>query len=147
MVALPNTGSLRKHKPCRYQTIICDCKDLQQEHKWAAPIQPTANKSTCKFPSGFSFKTVLHSLPKKSQQNAPTLQEGELFYPSSLNFCHSEFNYITASLQHMLSFALIYLENVCEHHVLPNVMKDLLIVRVILGRWSAKTLIPSSLKR
>ena len=47
----------------------------------------------------------------------------------------------------ILNFALVYLARVCEHSVLPNVMKDsLLIVRVILRRWSVKTLVLSSLR-
>ena len=40
----------------------------------------------------------------------------------------------------ILSFALVCLAKVCEHSVLPNVMKDpLLIVRVILQRLSGQT--------
>ena len=48
----------------------------------------------------------------------------------------------------MLRFALVCLAKVCEHWVLSNIMKDpVLIVRVILWRWSVKTLIFSSLRR
>ena len=65
-----------------------------------------------------------------------------LFYPSSLNFCQSELYHHS-----MLSFALVCLAKFCEHQVLPNVMKDpVLIVRVILRRWSIKTLFLSSLR-
>ena len=47
----------------------------------------------------------------------------------------------------MLRFALVCLAKVCEHWVLSNMKDPVLIVGVILWRWSVKTLIFSSLRR
>ena len=66
-----------------------------------------------------------------------------LFYPSSLHFCYSEFDYITTA-QLCISFLDEILLTLC----VTNVMKDpLLIARVILRCWSIKNLIFSSLSR
>ena len=67
-----------------------------------------------------------------------------LFYPSSLIFA---IHTLIISPQH-IKLALVCSAEVSEHSVLTNVMKDpLLIVRVILQRWSVKTLILSGLSR
>ena len=65
-------------------------------------------------------------------------------YFATRHFVHPSL--IFATHCSILSFALVCLAKVCQHSLLPIVMKDpLLIVKVILRRWSVKTLILCSL--
>ena len=62
--------------------------------------------------------------------------------------CLSVFDHFVGLTFKGLSFALVCLAKVYEHSVLPNVMKDpLLIVRVILRKPSVQTLILSRVRR
>ena len=62
--------------------------------------------------------------------------------------CLSVFDHFVGLMFKGLSFALVCLAKVYEHSVLPNVMKDpLLIVRVILRKPSVQTLILSRVRR
>ena len=133
-----NTGSTGKHKPSVPCSILLSNNYvIVKGTLWAAPIQGTAkNQSTS---SNQAFLSRLSFVPSERKVGKMHLLcDKMLLYPSSINFCYSEINDITA--------ALVCLAKVSQHSTSPNVMnKPVLIVRVILQRWSLKTLILSSL--
>ena len=143
-----NNGSLTKHKLsvpyvfCIAVKQLCDYKNLQQEHQGQHQSSAQQNcqpRSSCQ-----AFLSKPSLVPQKRKTcKLQLLCKRTLFYPSSINFDYSEFNYYYS----ILSFTLICLTKVCEHLILLNIMKDsLLIVRVIFRRQSIKTLILSSLR-
>ena len=145
MVPFSKVGSMRKHKPSvPCSVLLSDNYVIVRAHSRnieGSTNQHTAKKSAFKFLSGFPFKAFLCSLVKKSLQNAPTLRRNFFIHPPLI--------FATQSLYHysILSFAVVCLTKVCEHSLLPNVMKDPLVIgRVFLRSWSVKTLILSSLK-
>ena len=95
------------------------------------------------FPVRLSFQSFSSFLGKQKSAKCT-------YFATGFCYIHYPLNFATQSLLYhysILSFALVCLAKVCEHSVLPNVMKDpLLIVKVILWRWSIKTIILSSLR-
>ena len=103
-----------------------------------------SKKVNLQVPIRLSFQGLPSFLGKEKSTKCTYFATGCYFIHPSLTFATQS---LIMSLQ-MLSFALVCLAKVFKHYVLPNVMKDfLLIVRVILRRWSVKTLILSSLRR
>ena len=96
-----NTSSLRKHKPFVPYPVSLSNNDVIAK-AFSRNITGSSNLAYSKkvnpqVPVWLSFQELTLFLGKKSQQNAPTLQEDTLFYSFSLIFCDSEFNYITTA--------------------------------------------------
>ena len=138
-----NTGSLRKHKP----SVPCSAllSNIYVIIKaFSGNITDTTKLAYSKiFNLQVPVRLSFHSLAKKSQQNASTF--GQDIVLSTIPY----FLILRISSYYsIIIFILVCLAKACGHLVLPNVTKNpLLIVSVILWRWSLKTLILSSLKR
>ena len=143
-----NTGSLRKHKPFLLFSVLLSNNYLI--------VKAFSRNITGSTNLAFSKKVNLQVLARLSFQGLPLFLGKEkstkcTYFAKWCCFIHPPLIFATQSLIYhcsILSFALVCLAKVCENSILPNVMKDpLLIVRVILRRWSVKTLVLRSLRR
>ena len=137
-----NTDSLRKHKPSlpcslllsNNYVIIKACSgnimgSVQRKSQLTSSRQTFLSR-----PSFVSWQIKVDKID--------LLCDRTLFYPSSINFVTQS---LIISLQHIELCISLLSQSLW---ILCIIMKEpLLIVRVILWRWSAKTLILSSLRR
>ena len=136
-----NTGSLRKHKP----SVPCSVLLLKKYVIVKACSRNISGSTNLMY----SKKTNLPVQVRLSFQGLPSFLGKEksvkcTYFATGHCFIHPPL--ISTTL--LLVFAWASLAKVCEYSALLNVLKDsLLIVRVILLRWSIKTFILSDLRR
>ena len=128
------TGFLRKHKPFVPCSVSlsnnCDRKSLQQEHhgKHRSTVQKKVNLEVLvRFP--FQGHPLLLGEEKSAKRT---------YFAARRCLINPSLIFATQSLiiHSILSFALVCLTKVCDYSVLPNVMKNLLLIaRNILQRW------------
>ena len=142
-----NTGCLREHKP----SVPCSVL-LSNDY---VIVEVRSRNITGSTNLAYSEKINLEDLVRLSCQGLPSFLDKEKsakcsYFPTGRCFIHPLLIFATQSLMchhSILSFSLVCLAKVYEHSVLPDVMKDpLLIVRVILRKCSIKTLIISILR-
>ena len=138
-----NTGSIRKHKPSVLCSVLLSNNSVIVK-AFSKNISSRTNvayseKVNLQVPIRLSFQGLPSFLAKEKLAKSTYFATGHYFIHPPLNFCYSEFNYISTTL----SFSLVCLAKVCKH----SVKYLLLILRVILQKLSAKTLILSSLRR
>ena len=130
-----------------FKTLLCSLA------KKVSKMHLLCKKTRCfiHYPLFFATLSLIISLQHIKPLSANPTKWSNTLKQFSGNFptnCLSVFDHFVGLMFKGLSFALVCLAKVYEHSVLPNVMKDpLLIVRVILRKPSVQTLILSRVRR
>ena len=125
--------------PYYYQTL-CDRK----RNITGSTNLAYSEKINLQVPVRLSFQGLSLFLGKEKLAKCTYFATGRYFIDPPLIFATQK---LIISLQHIM-LCISCLAKVCEYSALPNAMKNpLLIVKVILRRWSIKTLILRDLRR